>query len=106
MTGTGTVMRLVPKSEPSSKNTRAEAHEPSRAEHALAACQLAIDTLNGYVKSGEAVPNKVIIMLASDAPDGTSNISYVTANLAHFALLGMIDTVKDEILQSRRYGDG
>lgn len=102
---TGTVMRLVPKLEPKSKNTRAEAPDASRADNAVAACQLALDTLKGYQKTGEAVPNKVIIMLASDSPDGTSNISYVTANLAHFALLGMIDTVKDEIMQSRRYGD-
>jgi hypothetical protein len=102
----GTVVRLVPKLEPLSKNTRAGVAEPTQSEHAIAACQLALDTLQGYAKSGEATPNKVIVMLASDNADGTSNIAYVTANLAHFAMLGMIDTIKDEIMQSRRYGDG
>lgn len=95
-----TIIRLVPKNEPDDAPVGEGGSK--QVANAIEACQLALDTLQGYTKTREAAPNKVIIMLCSDDVDGSARIEYVTANLGHFAMVGMIETVKDEIQQARR----
>lgn len=84
------VMKLVPK-------IRAD-REGDTSEHALGAVKLALETLERYLATGEASPNRVIIMMSSDLDDGTQRSEYITANIGRYVALGMIETIKHEML--------
>lgn len=84
------VVRLVPKV--------ALNEEPTAVENALAAMQLGVETIAEYVRTEQREPRHVVIMMSSVNPDGTVHAEYITANLGRYAAVGLIETIKLDMI--------
>lgn len=86
------IVQLVPKV--------AAGKEGDASEQALGAVKLAVEVLERYLATGEAKPHRVIVVLSSDLPNGGERAEYITGGVGRYTSLGMLETVKHEILTS------
>lgn len=93
----GKVVQLVPKVKASGKGTISE---KDLLANAFSALDLATETLKKYHDSGEARPNRVIVIMCSDLPDGDVRTEFITGNAGRLASIGLMETVKHDMLSS------